>query len=98
MNLLLEFAEWLYSNNFPVTDAQIQTQLAIDILLSSGLDTSQSTSNHGNPIKITPTDSIHVVNVNLDVQNLMYFHSTTVLLYMFNQVQGLCIWCGLVYV
>ncbi|GAA6097380.1 cilia- and flagella-associated protein 46 isoform X2, partial [Tachysurus ichikawai] len=49
VNLLLEFAEWLYSNNFPVTDAQIQTQLAIDILLSSGLDTSQSTSNHGHP-------------------------------------------------
>ncbi|XP_027030821.2 cilia- and flagella-associated protein 46 isoform X5 [Tachysurus fulvidraco] len=49
VNLLLEFAEWLYSNNFPVTDAQLQTQLAIDILLSSGLDTSQSTSNHGHP-------------------------------------------------
>ncbi|XP_058242545.1 cilia- and flagella-associated protein 46 isoform X2 [Hemibagrus wyckioides] len=49
VNLLLEFAEWLYCNNFPVTDAQLQTQLAIDILLSSGLDTSQNDSNHGNP-------------------------------------------------
>ncbi|XP_060780970.1 cilia- and flagella-associated protein 46 [Neoarius graeffei] len=44
VDLLLEFAEWLYSNNFPVTDAQLQAQSAIDILLSSALDTSQSDS------------------------------------------------------
>ncbi|MCJ8730419.1 hypothetical protein PDJAM_G00184270 [Pangasius djambal] len=49
VDLLLEFAEWLYFNNFPVTDAQLQTQLAIDILLSSGLDTSQRDSHRETP-------------------------------------------------
>ncbi|XP_046691474.1 cilia- and flagella-associated protein 46 isoform X1 [Silurus meridionalis] len=49
VDLLLEYAEWLYCNNFPVTDVQLQTQSAIDILLSSGLDSSQSDSNRGNP-------------------------------------------------
>ncbi|XP_053477642.1 cilia- and flagella-associated protein 46 isoform X1 [Ictalurus furcatus] len=44
VDLLLEFAEWLYCNNFSLTDAQLQTQSVIDILLSSGLDTSQSDS------------------------------------------------------
>ncbi|TSK22638.1 Cilia- and flagella-associated protein 46 [Bagarius yarrelli] len=45
VNLLLEFAEWLYCNNFPVTEAQLQTQMAINILLSSGSDD----SNQENP-------------------------------------------------
>lgn len=33
VNLLLEFAEWLYCHNFPKSNAQNQVQWAIDILL-----------------------------------------------------------------
>ncbi|XP_040906348.1 cilia- and flagella-associated protein 46 [Toxotes jaculatrix] len=33
VNLVLEFGEWLYCNNFPKTSAQQQVQWAIDILL-----------------------------------------------------------------
>lgn len=31
---LLEFGQWLYSNQFPTVDAQDQVEWAIDILLS----------------------------------------------------------------
>lgn len=47
VDFLLEFAEWLYCNDLPMSDAKLQTQSAIDILLSSGLDNSQSDNNQG---------------------------------------------------
>lgn len=56
--ILLEFAEWLYYNNFPLTEAQLQTQSAIDILLSTGVEASQSDSNQVDPTILTHADVI----------------------------------------
>ncbi|KAM9477000.1 cilia- and flagella-associated protein 46 [Clarias gariepinus] len=56
--ILLEFAEWLYYNNFPLTEAQLQTQSAIDILLSTGVEARQSDSNQVDPTIITHADGI----------------------------------------
>ncbi|KAF5902114.1 cilia- and flagella-associated protein 46 isoform X3, partial [Clarias magur] len=56
--ILLEFAEWLYYSNFPLAEAQLQIQSTIDILLSTGVDASQSDSTQVNPTIITHADSI----------------------------------------
>ncbi|KAI5107889.1 cilia- and flagella-associated protein 46, partial [Silurus meridionalis] len=88
VDLLLEYAEWLYCNNFPVTDVQLQTQSAIDILLSSGLDSSQSDSNRGNPGNYKC--SMHVVNVLLYVllQQFDSFVAQSALLLLETPVQA----------
>ncbi|XP_072246405.1 cilia- and flagella-associated protein 46 [Leuresthes tenuis] len=45
VSLLLEFAEWLYCNNFPKADARNQVQWAIDILLQPEPDQAESERN-----------------------------------------------------
>ncbi|XP_066535415.1 cilia- and flagella-associated protein 46 isoform X2 [Hoplias malabaricus] len=47
VDFLLEFGEWLYCNNFPVVDAELQIKSAIDILLSASNDKIQSLGTPG---------------------------------------------------
>ncbi|XP_051507186.1 cilia- and flagella-associated protein 46 [Myxocyprinus asiaticus] len=42
VDFLLEFGEWLYFTHFPVIDARLQIECAVDILLFTSADTQQS--------------------------------------------------------
>ncbi|KAM4591923.1 cilia- and flagella-associated protein 46-like [Odontesthes bonariensis] len=50
VSLLLEFAEWLYCNNFPKADARVQVQSAIDILLQPGPEQAEHESERNSSV------------------------------------------------
>ncbi|KAI4874895.1 hypothetical protein NFI96_034468 [Prochilodus magdalenae] len=84
VDFLLEFGEWLYCSKFPVVDAQLQIQRAIDILLSTTSDTSQSLGNLASLFII-----IIAANINMHVKIYLPLIAYLFLLEPSRQTEGL---------
>ncbi|KAL7877973.1 hypothetical protein SRHO_G00046160 [Serrasalmus rhombeus] len=84
---LLEFGEWLYYSNFPVVDAQLQIQSAIDILLTATPNTSQSPETSGRPEGVIPVSCLSELREVWRLDGLVRAH--TLLAFMESRVSPL---------
>ncbi|XP_041116568.1 cilia- and flagella-associated protein 46 [Polyodon spathula] len=78
VDYLLEFGEWLYKNQFPITDSLYQIEWAIDILLHmTYLEDNQDYEGHAEkdniiPIKHQSDIGVQIANTSLSITDLKH--------------------------